>query len=382
MVLGVVSFLNDMSSEMIIPLIPGYLLDVLKVKELTGGIIVGLIESLSSILKVLFGYLSDRFNQRKIFVALGYAVSTVSKAFLGFSRNWLEFILLRICDRIGKGIRTAPRDALIAESVNSGTGEAFGFHRMLDTFGAVAGPIIAVLLIILFGTFSLSDYKYLFLFSAIPGFLAVALVIMFVKEGRPKKLKKKISFSLPKRKEIVFFLGVVAVGTLGRYSYAFTLWKLKSSGYLLIESLLFYSFFNLIYAVGSYPFGLLSDVFGKKRVFAGGYLLGGLASLLFIFAVNKYLFIFAFLLYGLYTAVMDTVPVSFMAEIAGNEKGTAIGIYHFVSGIFLFPASAIAGFLWQSYSINAAFFLAAVFNIAAFSLLLSLVSDAKTISYS
>lgn len=169
--LGIVSFLNDMSSEMIAPIVPTYLTDILGIGKVASGSIMGLIESLSSLFKVFFGYVSDVFKRRKIFVALGYLLSTISKGALALTRTWWDFLALRILDRVGKGIRTAPRDALIAESSEKRkNGKSFGFHRMMDTLGAVAGPLVAMGLMALLKNYPMETaYRYVFLLSAVPG---------------------------------------------------------------------------------------------------------------------------------------------------------------------------------------------------------------------
>lgn len=378
--LGLVSLLNDMSSEMIAPIVPGYLIDVLRLKEITSGVIVGLIESLSSILKVLFGYLSDKFRNRKFFVGAGYFLSTFSKAMLGFTKGWFDFLFFKILDRVGKGIRTAPRDALIAESVTGrSSGRAFGFHRMMDTFGAVLGPLVALVILSFLKTGRDSSYRTVFFLSAVPGIIAVMIIVFFVKDTGVK-VKKKIKGLLSVGKgEIKYFLVVVAVGALGRYSYAFILWKARSLGYSLLDNLLFYALFNVVYAIFSYPAGILSDIFGKKRLIMSGFAVGALASLTFYMAKGLAMLIFAFVLYGIYVAIDDTVPVSFMADIAGAiEKGTVIGTYHTVFGIFVFPASVIAGYLWQTCSIDIAFIFSAVVSFLAFLMMLGF----KTTSYS
>ncbi|WP_456485010.1 MFS transporter [Desulfurobacterium sp.] len=370
--LGLVSLLNDMSSEMIAPIIPGYLIDVLKLREITSGVVVGLIESLSSILKVLFGYLSDKFQNRKLFVGIGYSISTFSKAMLGFTKSWFDFLVFKILDRVGKGIRTAPRDALIAESTGSnGSGKAFGFHRMMDTFGAVLGPLIALGILAFLKTGGASSYRTVFFLSAVPGIFAVMIIVLFVKDtGR--KVKKKIErlVSVEKR-EIKYFLAVVAVGALGRYSYAFVLWKARSLGYSTMDNLLFYALFNLVYAIFSYPAGVLADIFGKKKLILTGFLIGAGASVTFYAAKSIVGLVVAFILYGIYVAIDDTVPVSFMADVAGEKKkGTVIGTYHTVFGVFVLPASVIAGFLWQNYTIDVAFLFAACMSFLAFLMLL------------
>ncbi|ASJ14683.1 MFS transporter [Thermococcus radiotolerans] len=366
--LGIVSFLNDMSSEMIMPVMPSYLMEVLDAGKLLSGSVMGAIESMSSLFKVAFGYVSDRFRKRKAFVFAGYALSTLAKGALAFTRYWWDFLLLRALDRIGKGIRTAPRDALIAESSEKGkTGKSFGFHRMMDTLGAVAGPLVAIALIEFLKSLPAETaYRYIFLLSAVPGAISLFVIILFVKD-RGGEVKKKIKgISTLKNRNLQLFLAVVAIGALGRYSYAFTMWKAQELGYSVVQSIAFYALFNLIYALSAYPLGVYSDTFGKKRMITLGFGVAALAALAFAYARNFYTLIAAFVLYGIYIAIEDTIPRAYMADLAREyEKGTIIGAYHTVFGVFVFPASVIAGWLWGSYSLAYTFTFAAAMNVVA-----------------
>ena len=366
--LGIVSFLNDMSSEMIAPIVPSYLLEVLDAGKLLSGSVMGAIESMSSLFKVAFGYVSDHFRKRKAFVFAGYALSTLAKGALAFTRHWWDFLTLRALDRIGKGIRTAPRDALIAESTEKGkTGKSFGFHRMMDTLGAVAGPLVAIALIeLLKGLPKETMYRYIFLLSAIPGLLSLFVIVLFVKD-RGSEVRKKIKgISTLRDKNLQLFLAVVAIGALGRYSYAFTMWKAQELGYTVVQSIAFYALFNLIYALSAYPIGAYSDGFGKKRMITIGFGIAALAALAFAYARDFYTLVLAFVLYGLYIAIEDTIPRAYMADLAREyEKGTIIGAYHTVFGVFVFPASVIAGWLWQSHSLTYSFLFAAAMNATA-----------------
>ncbi|WP_258083127.1 MFS transporter [Thermococcus thermotolerans] len=366
--LGIVSFLNDMSSEMIMPVMPSYLMEVLDAGKLLSGSVMGAIESMSSLFKVAFGYVSDRFRKRKVFVFAGYALSTLAKGALALTRYWWDFLLLRALDRIGKGIRTAPRDALIAESTEKGkTGKSFGFHRMMDTLGAVAGPLVTIGLIELLKSLPAETaYRYIFLLSALPGAISLFVIILFVKD-RGGEVKKKIrGISTLKNRNLQLFLAVVAIGALGRYSYAFMMWKAQELGYSVVQSIAFYALFNLIYALSAYPLGVYSDRFGKKRMITLGFGVAALAALAFAYARNLYTLIAAFVLYGIYIAIEDTVPRAYMADLAREyEKGTIIGAYHTVFGIFVLPASVIAGWLWGSYSLAYSFTFAALMNVIA-----------------
>ena len=371
--LGIVSFLNDMSSEMIAPIVPSYLIEVLDAGKLLSGSVMGAIESMSSLFKVVFGYVSDRFRKRKAFVLAGYTLSVIAKGALAFTRHWWDFLTLRALDRVGKGMRTAPRDALIAESSERGkTGKSFGFHRMMDTFGAVAGPLVAIALIeLLRGLPKETMYRYVFLLAMVPGLFSLLVIVLFVKD-RGGEVKKKIKgISTLKDRNLQLFLAVVAVGALGRYSYAFTMWKAQELGYTVVQSIGFYALFNLIYALSAYPIGAYSDDFGKKRAITLGFLVAALASLAFAYARDLYTLILAFVLYGIYIAIEDTVPRAYMADLAREyEKGTIIGAYHTVFGLFVLPASVIAGWLWQVRSLEAAFLYSSAMNVLAFVMML------------
>lgn len=373
--LGLVSFLNDMSSEMIIPVVPAYLIDVLGVGKIASGSIMGIIESVSSLFKVFFGYLSDRFKKRKVFVALGYLISTISKGALAFTHFWWDFLALRIADRVGKGIRTAPRDALIAESSEKGeSGKSFGFHRMMDTLGAVAGPLAAMGLLALMSCYPPElAYRWIFLLSAVPGVVGVFLVIFLIRD-RGGEIKRKIEgISALKSRNLKLFLLVVAIGALGRYSYAFTLWKAGELGYSILQSLGFYAIFNAIYAFSAYPIGYYSDKVGKRIVITLGFGISALASLLFAYAQSLGTLLLAFTFYGIYMAIEDTIPRAYMADLAEEfEKGTVIGTYHTVFGIFVLPASVIVSYLWQINSLELGFLYAAFMNLLSMLLMICL----------
>ncbi|WP_457754040.1 MFS transporter [Thermococcus sp.] len=379
--LGLVSFLNDMSSEMIAPIVPAYLTGVLNVGKLASGSIMGLIESLSSLFKVVFGYISDKFRQRKVFVTLGYTLSTISKGALAFTHSWWDFLSLRIVDRVGKGIRTAPRDALIAESTEKGkTGKSFGFHRMMDTMGAVAGPLVAIALLALFVKYPADvAYRRIFLLSAVPGALSILIIIFLVKDTG-KEVKKKIKgISALKSRNLKLFLVVVAIGALGRYSYAFTMWKAQELGYSIVQSLSFYALFNAIYALSAYPIGVYSDKVGKKIIITAGFGVATLAALTFAYAKTLWMLLTGFILYGVYLAIEDTIPRAYMADLAKDfEKGTIIGAYHTVFGVFVFPASVIAGWLWQSYSLKYSFLYAAAMSALAMILMMAIVKEERS----
>jgi MFS family permease len=372
--LGFVSLLNDMSSEMIAPVVPTFLRNVLKIGKFESGSIMGLIESLSSLFKVVFGYLSDRFQNRKFFVVFGYLISTISRGFLSVTQSWLDFLTLRIADRAGKGIRTAPRDAIIAESDKVSTGKSFGFHRMMDTVGAVLGPLAAIAILALIGS-SESSLRTLFLISAIPGLAGVAIVVIFVRDTGKGLLKEIEKITSLKNKRLKLFLFVVAIGALGRYSYAFTMWRAEELGYTVIQTLGLYTIFNFVYMISAFPAGVYSDRIGKKRVITAGFGVATISSVLFAYAQSITTLIAAFILYGIYLAIEDTIPRAYMADMASEfEKATIIGAYHTVFGFFVFPASLIMGYLWQSFGLYYSFVYAAVMSTVAM-LLMVLIKE-------
>ncbi len=368
--LGIVSFFNDVSSEMIAPLLPIFLTNVLFAGKLVSGSIMGAIESASSLFKVVFGYISDKMQKRKRFVFAGYLISTISKAALAFVYSAYEFLVLRIADRIGKGIRTAPRDAIIAESSDE-SGKSFGFHRSLDTLGAVIGPLLAVALLGLLGSSS-STIRLIFLLSAIPASIGI-LFLLFVKDtgsGISKAVKGVSAF---KSRELRIFMLAVVIASLGRYSYAFTIWRAEELGYSLVESIILYAIFNVIYSVSAYPTGVLSDKVGKKFMVGVGFLLFALTSLMFAFAKSLLGFILAFSLFGVSVAIEDTVPRAYASDLARDfEKGTIIGAYHTLYGLAVFPASLIVSLFWQTIGLSYGFVYAAVMNFAAIAILLLL----------
>ncbi|WP_297522557.1 MFS transporter, partial [Thermococcus sp.] len=248
------------------------------------------------------------------------------------------------------------------------SGKSFGFHRMMDTLGAVAGPLVAIALIeLLKGLPKETMYRYIFLLSAAPGLLSLLVIVLFIREKGGEVRKKISGVSTLRSRELQLFLAVVAVGALGRYSYAFTLWKAEELGFTVVQGIAFYALFNLIYALSAYPLGVVSDSFGKERLITIGFLVASLASLAFAYARDVYTLLLAFVLYGVYIAIEDTVPRAYMADIAkGYEKGTVIGAYHTVFGVFVFPASVIAGYLWQARSLEWTFLYAALMNLLAF----------------
>ncbi|MCX5711906.1 MAG: MFS transporter [Candidatus Omnitrophica bacterium] len=364
-ILGITSFLTDISSEMIYPVLPVYLITVLGASPAILGLIEGVAESASSLLKVFSGYFSDKFKQRKPLTIIGYFGSVVGKFLIYLAVSWPYFFVGRIADRFGKGIRTAPRDALIAESAKPGKkGAAFGLHRAMDTLGAVVGVLIAYYFVLNFK----SNLKNLFLWSLIPGFFGV-FFLFFVKERtrQPEALKQKPQFkwgSLDKRLKLFFIFTFIF--TLGNSSNQFLLLRAKNLGNPLYLVILFYLVFNITYALSSYPAARLSDKIGRKKILVAGYFFYGLVYLGFAINASVGNFWLLFGLYGLYMGFTDGVEKALVSDISSPDlRATTLGVHAMLVGIGLFPASLLAGLLWKFVGPSAPFYFGALMGIVS-----------------
>ena len=363
---GITSFLTDISSEMIYPLLPLYLTTQLGASPAIVGLIEGIAESLASLLKVFSGYISDRVQKRKGLAMLGYASSTVGKFLLFLSTSWVWVLGGRVVDRFGKGVRTAPRDALIADSTaKERRGRAFGLHRALDTAGAVVGVGLAYY----FLTTRQGDYKAVFLYSLIPAALGVA-VLSLARETKAVKAtasERPLSFNwsaLPTR--LKAFLAVVLLFTLGNSSNQFLLLRAKNLGFPPASVLLLYMAYNIIYALFSYPAGRLSDRIGRKSLLVAGYIFYGLVYFGFALVREASYLWLLFAAYGLYIALTEGVQKALMADLAPVElRATLIGLHATFVGIGLFPASFLAGVLWDAFGAPAPFYFGGAMGLLA-----------------
>jgi len=359
--LGLVSLLTDVSSEMIFTLVPLFLRNVLKAPFTAIGLIGGLSESSDAIFRIFSGWLSDKVGKRKPLAILGYSISTVAKPFMYLASNWGIVLGVRFSDRLGKGIRTSSRDALIADSTAAGErGRGFGLHRAMDTSGAVLGLAIAAIIVYLAQgggqELGLETYQWLVLVGVIPAVLAVIILLVFVQERR--KLPSGVTSSQGSFKQaggfdtrFKVFLAIMAVFTLGNSSDFFVILRAQNLEASLIHVVLMLVLFNVTYAAISLPAGMLSDKLGRRRVITLGWFIYALVYLGFAVASEIWQVWLLFAAYGIYYGVVEGVARAFVADLVVEEKrGTAYGLYHGVVGLTLLPASLIAGWLWQAYS--------------------------------
>ena len=379
--IGLVSFFTDISTEMVYPIIPLYLTSVFGATPALIGVIEGIAESVASLLKVFSGYISDKFQKKKALAATGYSTSLLYKILLIAAASWLGILLARVIDRVGKGIRTAPRDALVAESAEEGKGgRAFGLHKGMDMLGSAIGILITYF--ILRGDGSKIDYNNLFLISIIPAVLGLG-VFFFIKEKQaapPKKQREKFWKNVKSLNgQLRLYLAVSFLFTLGNSSNAFLLLKAKSVGFNDAAVIMLYFIYNLTASALSIPAGGLSDKVGRKGLLVSGYLVFAMAYLGFGVALNRPFMVGMFVLYGVFTAMTAGVERAYIAEIApANLKGTMLGLQSALVGIALLPASIITGALWAAFGSVVPFVFGASLSLTAALLLLFFMNKPYT----
>lgn len=369
-VVTLTSLLTDISSEMVLNLLPLFLANVLGVKTNVIGLIEGVADSTASVLKVFSGWLSDKLRRRKGLTVLGYSLSALAKPLLYFAASWPAVLLIRFVDRVGKGIRTAPRDALIADSVDEKRrGLAFGLHRAGDTFGAFCGLGIALLIVAAAQSQSVSlsreTFQIITLVSIIPAALAVLVLALGAKETPIKGEAKAPRLSLSEMNpEFKRFLLIVLLFTLGNSSDAFLTLRAQERGLSVPGVLAMLMTFNLVYSLLSGPAGALSDRLGRRRLILAGWTAYGLVYLGFALATEVWHIWALYALYGLYYAAFEGTAKAYVADLVPPEKrGTAFGIYNTAIGLMALPASVIAGIAWQGIGAWAGFGPAAPFLI-------------------
>lgn len=376
--LGVVSFLNDFSSEMLFPLMPLFFTVALGGSAVQLGAMEGLVDTVASLVKLWSGRLGDRLPRRKPLVLVGYALAGVTRPLMAFAATPLQVILLRVVDRTGKGIRGAPRDALIADSTDpAARGRAFGFHRAMDHLGAIAGPVTALVLIpFLFGSRDLTaaDLRRLFLIAAAPAAASIVVLLFLVREA-PRSRDVQTP-GLPERalpRGFWMLLGVITLFTLGNSSDAFLLLRARSAGLTARDLYLIWALLHVVKSALSTPAGVLSDRLPRRWFIAGGWVVYALVYLGFGAARSATQIWLLFAAYGIYFGLAEGTERALVADLVPREaRGTAFGWYNAAVGIGALPASLLFGVLWQAWGPPAAFGLGAILAGVAALLLLTL----------
>lgn len=375
--LGFVSLLNDAASEMIYPLLPIFLISVLGAGPGALGVIEGIAETTASLLKLFSGWISDKLKKRKFLILIGYSLAAFGRPLISITIAWWQVAVIRFIDRVGKGVRTSPRDALISLSTPEDIrGKSFGFHRAMDHTGAIIGPVVAMVLL----KYGMS-LKNIFLWALLPGIITVIIVIFFVREKRVISESKKVDFKLSVlSRNFKTYLFVIILFTLGNSSDAFLILKAKDTGIPIALIPLLWIVLHFVKMSTSVPGGVWSDKIGRRRVIVTGWMVYALIYLGFGFSSNIWQIWGLFALYGIYFGLTEGVEKAFVSDLVTREfQGTAFGFYHLAVGIAAFPSSVIFGFIWQRFGSSTAFTYGAALAGFASILLLSFVREKERI---
>jgi MFS family permease len=386
--MGLTSLLTDISSELIFTLVPLFLSDVLGATSTLIGLVGGLSDSADSLFRIFSGWFSDKIGKRKLLTTLGYSISTVAKPFMLLANSWGAVIGVRLGDRIGKGVRTSSRDALIADSVEAKErGRSFGLHRAMDTAGAVIGLIIAAVIVYMIpgDKFHLerNAYHWMIIIGIIPAVLAVIVLMTLVHERKKLAATVKAGITKPAAitpfsKQFILYLIIMALFTLGNSSDFFLILDAQHVDTPLLQVVLMLVLFNLTYALISTPMGVLSDKIGRKRVITIGWLIYGLVYLGFALSGSIWQIWVLFAVYGIYYGICEGAAKAFVADMVPVERrGTAYGLYNGVVGLMALPASLIAGVLWGNIAPAAAFYFGAGLALLAMVGLMFIIKERK-----
>ena len=351
--MGFISFFTDVSSEMVFSILPVYILGLPGGSPAMLGLIEGIAESMSYILRAVSGVISDKMKRRKLFILIGYGLSNIAKPFFSLTSTVIQVLTIRVLDRVGKGIRTAPRDALISDSVPTWRqGEAFGLHRTLDQTGAIIGPLLATGVMMFLGW----TVQGVFILSFLPGLAALFIILFGVKEiiaSRDSEYKFLEGLGDVLRGRFLWLLLVVTVFSLGAFNYSFILLNAKDMGVGDALIPVVYAVVNVSHTIIAIPAGRLADSIGKEKVLTGGYAIFLVTSVLLYFVPSSISAAYLIaLIYGVYVGVVETVQRALIpGYVEASLKGTAYGVYYLVVGVALFIANTVVGFLWSSYGL-------------------------------
>lgn len=362
-ILGMVSLFTDIASEMLYPVTPIFLTAVLGSSMAIVGLIEGIAEVTAGLLKGYFGNLSDKLGKRSIFVVLGYGISAIAKPLPGIFQNISIVLTSRVSDRIGKGIRTAPRDALLASYSNGNSGAVFGFHRAMDTLGAAIGPLLALVLL----NFYPNNFQLIFLVAFVPSVIAVVFTLL-VKDNeassKEKSKKNYLQFWKSAPNEYKRVLVLITAFSLVNSSDVFLILKSQNITQSSSLAIFGYVFYNIIYAIFSYPLGGLADKYGKQKIFSFGLIIFSAVYFGFAFFndINLIWILFAF--YGIFAASTEGVSKAWISDlIPGEQRGSAIGLLTMLSSFAVMLGSFLTGILWDQFGSSFPFLLSASISL-------------------
>jgi len=376
--LGMVSLFTDLSTQMIYPLIPEFLVSLGARKALI-GIIEGIAESTASLFRPVFGRLSDKLRKRKLFIYLGYCLSTVSKPFLFFANTWPAVLVIKFFERMGKASRTPARDALISTSVSAlKKGKAFGFHRAMDRIGAIGGPLIAMLILF----FSNNNVRLVFLLSVVPA----AIAIFFIKFVRETSSGKNVSTDTAKKSHLrsapfILFLTSIIIFNLGNSSNAFLILKAREEGLAIFLIPVIWIVYNIFCSLSSPLFGTLSDRIGRKPIITVSFIYYSIIYFLFAISDSLWSVWILFAAYGIYYGLSDGIFRAYIADLVScDQRATAYGLFNTGIGLALLPASIIMGTVWDIYGSMWAFIISSLFSLLGFLIFLTslIISKGQT----
>ncbi len=373
---GLTSFLTDTSVKMVYSVMPMFLMSI-GASKTSLALIEGIAESTASLVKALSGFWSDKIGKNKPFMLIGYGLSALIIPLYTFVVSPVQVLYLRFIERFGKGIRTAPRDSLIAGSITNGeTGRSFGLQKAMDNSGAIVGPLLAFALLSLIP----GNYRLIFLVAGLPAILAIFVIIFGIREAKKSKHELFIKFHFKDfPAKYYFFLGIVFVFTLGNSTDALLMVKANEVGVKVTLIPLVYLVTNVVSVLASIPIGTLSDRIGKEKILIIGYVIYAVVYYGFGITSSIGIITVLFALYGLYSAATDGIQKAFISDLIDkNKKGTGLGIYNAILGITLLPASVIAGFLYDKIDSSVPFYFGAATAVTSAFLLLIFIRYTKT----